>query len=349
MGGELVLVRKEQAVAAAVEDPIVVMLDISLELVNDFTDAAAGRRLLSPNVGPAGEAILLLAHDSDAQVLQGHDVQSGWASFPHSRAKLPVTTEILIDTPSQPVRSIRLNQLTLAHPLLQPLPDGEILLVGARCRRLPDGTSERNAQVYSAAGELRRQFVLGDGIKHVQTTAAGDIWVGYFDEGVYGNYGWGNDPDSEPIGATGLVRFDRWGARLWEYTPPAELGLIDDCYALNVTDAATWAYYYSDFPLVCMGDGDTRVWRTEVSGAHAVAVDGTQVLFAGGYGADADRVVLASLGAGRLEDTASCRLLLPSGELVPSGAAKVGRGPVMHVFVGKVWYQANLGALQRPH
>ena len=131
MGGELVLVRKEQAVAAAVEDPIVVMLDISLELVNDFTDAAAGRRLLSPNVGPAGEAILLLAHDSDAQVLQGHDVQPGWASFPHSRAKLPVTTEILIDTPSQPVRSIRLNQLTLAHPLLQPLPDGEILLVGA--------------------------------------------------------------------------------------------------------------------------------------------------------------------------------------------------------------------------
>jgi len=116
-----------------------------------------------------------------------------------------------------------------------------------------------------------------------------------------------------------------------------------------VSDAATWAYYYSDFPLVCMGDGDTRVWRTEVSGAHAIAVDGTQVLFAGGYGADADRVVLASLGAGRLEDTASCRLLLPSGELVPSGAAKVGRGPVMHVFVGKVWYQANLGALQRPH
>ena len=60
-----------------------------------------------------------------------------------------------------------------------------------------NGTPQHTAR----AGELRRQFVLGDGIKHVQTTAAGDIWVGYFDEGVYGNYGWGNDPDSEPIGA----------------------------------------------------------------------------------------------------------------------------------------------------
>ena len=29
--------------------------------------------------------------------------------------------------------------------------------------------------------------MLGDGVQHPQATAAGDIWVGYSDEGVFGN------------------------------------------------------------------------------------------------------------------------------------------------------------------
>ena len=33
------------------------------------------------------------------------------------------------------------------------------------------------------------------------------VWVGYFDEGIYGNYGWGRAESEEPVGAYGIVRF----------------------------------------------------------------------------------------------------------------------------------------------
>jgi hypothetical protein len=189
--------------------------------------------------------------------------------------------------------------------------------------------------------------VLGDGVQHLQTTTAGDIWVGYSDEGVFGNYGWGAWSDAEPIGAAGLVRFDRHGARLWSYTPPTGVDTIDDCYAMNVTNVATWAYYYSDFPLVLVTPGEVRAWTSELEGAGAFAVDGAHVLFTGGYGASATRVVFARLGARTIEQRIPCRLRLPGGRPVPRGAVHVGRGPIMHVFAEKAWHQAHVGAVHR--
>jgi hypothetical protein len=55
-------------------------------------------------------------------------------------------------------------------------------------------------------GRPRPRRFFGDGIEHVQATSAGEIWVGFFDEGIYGNYGWGSGTQL-PVGRTGLVRF----------------------------------------------------------------------------------------------------------------------------------------------
>ena len=58
-----------------------------------------------------------------------------------------------------------------------------------RCRWRRDGP-DRNAVLYDADGQVVSEHVLGDGIGHVLATSTGQVWVGYFDEGIYGNYGW---------------------------------------------------------------------------------------------------------------------------------------------------------------
>ncbi len=72
-------------------------------------------------------------------------------------------------------------------------------------------------------------------IGHVQAATDGTIWVGYGDEGIFGNFGWGG-PGPAPIGARGIVQFSPSLDVVWEYprSDSSNLEPIDDCYALNV-------------------------------------------------------------------------------------------------------------------
>ena len=168
----------------------------------------------------------------------------------------------------------RWSDEVLAHPTAQPLPDEELVVVGSRCRRFADGAYELNARVYGPDGVLRREFLLGDGIEHVQATSSGDTWVGYFDEGIYSNAGW-----QSSVGHAGLYRFNSSGELQWGFQPPPGFGPIDECYALNVaSEQEVWAYYYSDFPVVRNEDGHVQGWSTQVLGANALAVLGDRVL-----------------------------------------------------------------------
>jgi hypothetical protein len=74
-----------------------------------------------------------------------------------------------------------------------------------------------------------REILLGGGIKGTQATASGVIWSSYFDEGIFGNYGW-----HDPIGASGLVARDTTGDTLYQYAPTDALDDMADCYAMNV-------------------------------------------------------------------------------------------------------------------
>ena len=74
-------------------------------------------------------------------------------------------------------------------------------------------------------------------------TEENKIWTSYFDEGVYGNYGW-----EVPIGRNGLRAWDSNGNEMYQY-PNSEQNkyFIDDCYALNiVADEEVWFYFYLD-------------------------------------------------------------------------------------------------------
>ena len=132
--------------------------------------------------------MLLVVDEADAPRVRGYEEQPGRARFPRSRASAAIQATVLAHD-GRTLSRVSLHDLALAHPHLQPLPGDEILLVGARCKRLADGTAEHNAHIYGSDGLLRRTATFGDGIANVQATTSGDIWVSYFDEGIFGNYG----------------------------------------------------------------------------------------------------------------------------------------------------------------
>ncbi len=55
----------------------------------------------------------------------------------------------------------------------------------------PEG-GQYNAFLYAGDGVLERSACVGDGVEWAQTTRLGNVWVSYFDEGIFGNLGWGN-------------------------------------------------------------------------------------------------------------------------------------------------------------
>ena len=231
-------------------------------------------------------------------------VSAGGASFPDPGATRPVTARITVHAPGLAAMT-RIPELALAHITVQPMPGGRFLVAGARCRWRRDGP-DRNAVLYNADGQVVSEHVLGDGIEHVLATSTGQVWAGYFDEGIYGNYGWGRADSQEPVGAYGIVRFSPGLEPAWHYPQYTEVGpwdAIGDCYALNVDDTCIWACYYSDFPVVRIRDDIVTGWHNDTGGARALAAAGSRVALCGGYGPDYDRLALTELGA----DRAPCR------------------------------------------
>ncbi|MEV6866947.1 hypothetical protein AB0M44_38895 [Streptosporangium subroseum] len=235
---------------------------------------------------------------------------------------------------------MRIAEQSLAHTHVQPLPEGGVLLVGSRCR-WRDGAAESNAAIYDADGELVRVGVLGDGIEDVQTTSSGEIWASYFDEGVYGNFGWGGPGSPEPIGSPGLIRFTSDFGIAWSYPYDDRFGGISDCYALNVTAEEAWACYYTDFPIVRVQAGVVAGWSTEVRGARALVVADDRVVLVGGYGEDRHRVVAGTIGGEAFSPDHLARLVMPDGRPVPSEAGILGRGSELHVVVGHSWLKLD--------
>lgn len=216
---------------------------------------------------------------------------------------------------------------------IQPVGDDLLLVCVRSCYRGPDDF-DLNGRLYRRDGTPCGELLLGDGIESVQVTGTGEIWTSYFDEGVYGNYGW-----ELPVGASGLIAWNRQGEQLHAFSPPAGLGPIDDCYALNVPgDHDVWLYYYSEFALVHLRDRQTVAsWRIPVKGSHAFAVTedparrgAYAALFCGTYD-DRDALQLVHLGTdGEVRLVRTYRLQGAGSE--PVGVARmVGRGRVLYV------------------
>lgn len=242
--------------------------------------------------------------------------------------------------------------LEFTFPKFDRLPDGCWIFAGARC-----SINETNAKLFDADGKLIRRFCLGDGIAHLQCASDATLWAGYFDEGVYGNRGWGAQGGPEPIGHPGLVRFATDGRIVWSYdfnAPGAPV--ISDCYVLNVGEDV-WACTYTDFPILRFGGDGQRTWTNTIGGARAIAVDGGNILLFGGYrgrdtftsGAAAfpahseDRDRLALLQLGETEANLVAEFDLDFGGVGDASAALVGgRGDWLHFVADGMWFRISV-------
>ena len=122
----------------------------------------------------------------------------GWASFAKLQGRTPNRFRIQHRSPTGLWTTLDLPETDENYHAVQPLGGERWLLVRGRADHDRDG----NAHVYDASGRHLRSFHAGDGIQDVQATADGQIWVSYFDEGVF----WGMS-----LGRSGLVCLDAAG------------------------------------------------------------------------------------------------------------------------------------------
>lgn len=265
--------------------------------------------------GPAGDALVVWEHGGEGAVQVSHHAPDG-------------TPGTITPVPPQPHRSE-----------VQPLPDGQILLASARCRRDED---DDNAAVYDDTGRLVRTAHVGDAIQHLLSTASGEVWTSYFDEGVFAWSG---------LSTHGLVRFGTDLTPQWRYPQKRQpdLPVIDDCYALNVTGETAWAYAYDAFHLVSAeGQHAHDHGQVPFRGANALLVDGDRAALIGGY--PAERHVITPLHItpeGLRLAGPPRRLTMPDGQPLPR-ARYTGRGPELHVAVGATWYRLDLDDITPP-
>jgi hypothetical protein len=142
----------------------------------DLADWLTGFDLVSVCAGPSGE-LYALAVTPPADY---REVAPSGANFPKVRTECPHDVRI-IRFDGEDVTQFDIPDQYFNFSFVQPLPENEILLVGARTRQYTDATYDLNAHIYGKAGEFRRAFLLGDGIADVQATSDGRIWTSYFD------------------------------------------------------------------------------------------------------------------------------------------------------------------------
>ncbi|WP_134684386.1 hypothetical protein [Brevibacillus migulae] len=235
----------------------------------DFNSLFAGYQIVSVSLG-SNQEICCLGVDHSPELTDGMFPPS--ATEKHHQYKITILTEYQTQTLMLP------NQRWNYH-FVQPAGNDEFLVVSARSHKYKDDSYDCNGKVFSINGELKREFLLGDGIQDLAVNSDGTIWTSYFDEGVFGNYGW-----DKPVGSAGLLAWNMAGEKRFAYD--GEAGTIEDCYALNAAnDHDTWFYFYSDFHLVRLTDFRvTANYECPIQGSDGFAVYDQWFLFRGGYG-----------------------------------------------------------------
>ncbi len=169
----------------------------------------------------------------------------------------------------------RLGILKMNYHYLQPIED-KLLLVASRCL-FNEGDPEKNAAIVDFEGNIHSEFCLGDGINDCLVRKDNTIVISYFDEGIFGNYGW-----DEPLGACGIKVWSKDGKDvIWESDRD-----IYDCYAFNISEQGDiWYYYYDDFKLIHTNMKEEVEYNPNINGADAFIIfgDGHRIIMNSGY------------------------------------------------------------------
>ncbi|UKK83542.1 hypothetical protein L7H23_13340 [Sphingopyxis sp. BSN-002] len=209
-------------------------------------------------------------------------------------------------------------------PCFDRLSNGDIVVVESRGRD--------NAHIFDPGGRRKAQFDVGDGVEHIIVTPDDRIWVGYFDEGIFGTE---QLPDGNwPPPSSGLASFDPSGECVWQ--AQTKDIRIDDCYALGANGEQIWLCPYSDFRIASIKSERVQSWTNGISGARAIAAAGHHAILAGGYSPKQNRLALLTLENGNAKQLRETDLALCQ------DAQMIGRNGVLHVIDDTRWVQLSV-------
>jgi hypothetical protein len=279
--------------------------------------------LITAGISLNGPVAVWSSRDGEAELHARDERQQGGASFPRSAPGAPPAAALAAygDSGVVPVTVVQVRALPVAYPHVDVLADGTFLVVGARCTWTQSGP-ELNALAIDQNGRIFRRGCLGDGIAHLQVAGDGTIWAGYFDEGVFGNMGWGG-PGPAPLGAGGIVAWSPGFEKIWELDP--EEGLVADCYTLNVAPGEVLACPYTDFPVVRIRDQQKTVTATSgVSGPAGIIASGDQVAIIGTC-RDPSLLITGAIRDGAFRESGRVNLWAPDGAPAADGPGSLPR------------------------
>lgn len=295
--------------------------------------------LVTVGISRNGPVAIWSSKDGEAALHARYEQPPGGASFPRTVPGTAPTAALAVYAGSGvvPASVVQVRVLPVAYPLVDVLADGSFLVVGARCSWKESGP-ELNALAIGQNGRILRRGCLGDGIEHLQVAGDGTIWAGYFDEGVFGNMGWGG-PGPAPLGAGGIAAWSPDFDKIWELDPGE--GLVADCYALNAGSDEVLACPYTDFPVVRIQGRQVRVTPTNgVSGPAGIIASGDKVGLIGTY-RDPSLLITGVIQDGAFHESQRVHLWAPDGAPLPMAQVHC-RGPVAHFFAGGKWYSFDL-------
>jgi len=294
--------------------------------------------LVSFDLGASGDAITTWATAEGKSALDGR-ITAGPASFPRTSAS-STTDAAVVEHGEQGDQVTILSGVTTSFIHTQNLLDG-FLVVGSRCKWTPEHV-EKNALRFDRSGRLIQEATFGDGIAKIGTTAGGLTWAGYFDEGIFGNFGWGG-PGPEPLGCRGINCFGA-DLRLLVRAPGFD---IQDCYAMNVVNESVYACCYPDWRIRHIDKtGAQASWSNEIAGARNILVSGKSAALVGGY-TMRNRIVIGRLESGKFRIVTTAKVSL-DGTLLPSSARLATRAHEIHALVDQKWYRCALSTARGP-
>jgi hypothetical protein len=294
--------------------------------------------LVTQSVADDGALLFLFVESAGREAVHSKEVTGGGARFARTRIDEPMRFRLVKMTEGERA-IVDLPPLDVTFPVVDVFPDGKVLVAGTRCAWYGEGEFDLNGIVIDPATGACERILLGDGIARLSIDQSSRIWVGYYDEGIYGNFGWGN-PGPRPVGAAGLACFNARGEKVWEF-PGAS---IDECYALNVKGSEAFAYFCAGFP-ICRISSDFRVasWTTQLKGCRGLAISQSMVFLSSQYDDPPGIGYMGVLECDELRDVRRVALVLPDGSEL-STQRLIARGPHLHYFADDAVYRARLEA-----
>lgn len=315
------------------------MKKLKLKHITDVPDPGEGYSLVTTSISSTGAGLFLFVEKEASSAVHEQEKQ-GFGIFPKAKmASASVFRLVIYD--GRQLKTVDIGKTDFTFPFVEIFPDGRVLLISARCQWRSENDFDLNGLIYDPKTKKRSAFLVGDGVEGVSIDERGRIWVSYFDEGVFGNYGWAS-PGPRCIGEMGLNCFNGQGEIIWRFQPPENGSHIDDCYAMNVVGTNVFIYFYSDFPLCSIGENfELRFRETELNGSHAFAIEGNTALFSGQYNEPLSRFHHMSLGEHKLKKLNEVEVVLPNGDPIRDGRM-LARGRHVHFFDSDSWYRGDI-------